>query len=208
PEEEEAISEQTPTEPAPVAAEPTPEPESEGLQGVIDTIKDAIDERPALAIVIGVGVLLLLVLLISLLIVLLRGRKAPVEEQALVEFDEPYVPPAAPWSPEPADAGIPTTAAPVEDRTEVAPVDWSEPDPGPQPFAPVPSEIPAAGATRVIERAPKTLAMLVDKTRPDQRYDLAGTVNVGRARDNQIVLQAPSVSRHHAWIKAEGDDFL
>ncbi len=210
PEEEEVVSEQTPTEPAAVAVEPTAEPESEGIQGVIDTIKDAIDERPALAIVIGVGVLLLLVLLVSLLVVLFRGRKAPVEEPAPVEFDEPYTPPAAPWSPEPVDAGIPTTAAPVEDRTEVAPVDWSEPDPGAQPFAPVPvpSEIPAAGATRVIERAPKTLAMLVDKARPDQRYDLSGTVNVGRARDNQIVLQAPSVSRHHAWIKSEGDDFL
>jgi hypothetical protein len=207
PEEEEAVAEETPAEPAAVAAEPTAEPESEGLQGVMDTIKDAIDERPALAIVIGVGVLLLLVLLISLLVVLLRGRKAPEEVQAPVEFDEPYTPPAAPWSPEPVDAGIPTTAAAAEERTEVAPVDWPGPEPDAQPFAPVPSEIPAAGATRVIERAPKSLAILVDKTRPDQRYDLSGTVNVGRARENQIVLQAPSVSRHHAWIKAEGEDF-
>ena len=119
-----------------IAAEPTPEPESDGLQGAIDTVKDAIEERPALAIVIGVGVLLLLVLLISLLIVLLRGRKAPEEEQAPVQFDEPYTPPASPWSPEPADAGIPTTSAPAEDRTEVAPADWSGPDPGVPPFAP------------------------------------------------------------------------
>ena len=207
PEGEEVVAEETPAEPAAVAAEPTAEPESEGLQGVIDTIKDAIDERPALAIVIGAGVLLLLVLLISLLVVLLRGRKAPEEEQAPIEFDEPYTPPAAPWSPEPVDAGIPTTAAPAADRTEVAPVDWTGPEPDAPPFAPVPSEIPAAGATRVIERAPKSLAMLVDKARPDQRFDLSGTVNVGRARDNQIVLQAPSVSRHHAWIKAEGEDF-
>ena len=205
PEEEEVVSE---TEPTVVAEEPTPEPESEGLQGVVDKVKDAIEERPALAIVIGVGVLLLLVLLISLLIVLLRGRKAPEEEQMPVQFDEPYTPPAAPWSPEPADAGIPTTAAPAEDRTEVAAVDWAGPDPDVQPFEPAPSEIPAAGATRVIQRAPKTLAMLVDKTRPDQRYDLSGTINIGRARENQIVLQAPSVSRHHAWIKSEREDFL
>ena len=209
PEEEEVVSEPAPTDPPEVAEEPTPEPESEGLQGVIDTIKDAIEERPALAIVIGAGVLLLLVLLISLLVVLLRGRKTPEEEQVPVEFDEPYAPPAEPWSPEPVDVGIPTTAAPAEDMTEVAPVDWTGPDPGVQPFAPVPaSEIPAAGSTRVIQRAPKTLAMLVDKARPDQRYDLSGTINVGRASDNQIVLQAPSVSRHHAWIKAEGEDFV
>ena len=208
PEEEEVVSEQPATEPAAGAEEPTPEPESEGLQGIIDTIKDAIDERPALAIVIGAGVLLLLVLLISLLVVLLRGRKAPEEELAPVSFEEPYTPPEAPWTPEPVDAGIPTTAAPAEDRTEVAPVDWTGPDLGAQPFAPVPSEVPAAGATRVIERAPKTLAMLVAKARPDQRYDLSGTINVGRASDNQIVLQVPSVSRHHAWIKAEGEDFV
>jgi len=208
PEQEEVASEQTPTEPAVIAAEPTPEPESDGLQGAIDTVKDAIEERPALAIVIGVGVLLLLALLISLLIVLLRGRKAPEEEQAPVQFDEPYTPPSPSWSPQPADAGIPTTAAPAEDRTEVAPADWSGPDPGVPPFAPAPSEIPAAGSTRIIQRAPKTLAMLVDKARPDQRYDLSGTINVGRASDNQISLQAPSVSRHHAWIKSEEEDFL
>ena len=208
PELEEVVAEESPSEPVAIAEEPTPEPESEGLQGAIDTVRDAIEERPALAIVIGAGVLLLLVLLIALLVVLLRGRKAPEEEQVPVEFDEPYTPPAAAWSPEPVDTGIPTTAAPPEDRTEVAPVDWTGPDPGVAPFAPVPSEIPAAGGTRIIERAPKTLAMLVDKARPDQRYDLSGTVNIGRASDNQIVLQVPSVSRHHAWIKSEGEDFL
>jgi VWFA-related protein len=209
PEGEEATAEPEPTEPPVIAEEPTPEPESEGIQGVIDNIKDAIEERPALAIVIGVGVLLLLVLLISLLVVLLRGRKAPMEEEVPVEFDEPYTPPAEPWAPEPpVDAGIPTTAAPAEDMTEVAPVDWTGPDPGVQPFAPAPSEIPAAGSTRIIQRTPKTLAMLVDKARPDQRYDLSGTINIGRASDNQVVLQVPSVSRHHAWIKADGEDFV
>lgn len=198
----------TPGEPVVIAAEPTPEPESEGLQGAIDTVKDAIEERPALAIVIGVGVLLLLVLLISLLVVLLRGRKRPEEEHAPVEFDEPYTPPTPPWSPEPADAGIPTSSAPADDRTEVAPVDWTGPDPGVPPLAPAPSEIPAAGSTRIIQRAPKTLAMLVDKAHPDRRYDLSGTMNVGRSGDNQITLQDSTVSRHHAWIKSEGEDFL
>jgi VWFA-related protein len=207
-EETEVISDQPSSEPVAVVAEPTPEPESEGLQGVIDTIKDAIEDRPALAIVIGVGVLLLVVLLVSLLIVLLRGRKAPEEEQAPIQFDEPYTPPTSPWSPEPFDAGIPTTSAPEQDRTEVAPVDWTGPEPGVPPFAPAPSEIPAAGGTRVIERAPKTLAMLVDKAHPDRRHDLSGTINVGRASDNQIRLEDPTVSRHHAWIKAEQDDFL
>ena len=213
PEEEEIVSDQTPAETVVAAEEPTPEPASEGVQGIIDKVKDAIEERPALAIVIGVGVLLLLVLLVSLVIVLLRGRKAPAEEQMPVQFDEPYMPPAPAWSPEPADAGIPTASAPVEEKTEVAPTDWSQPGPAAMPgagapaFGPPPADIPAAGGTRVIQRAPKTLAMLVDKAHPDRRYDLAGTINVGRSADNQISIQDPTVSRHHAWIKAEGEEF-
>jgi pSer/pThr/pTyr-binding forkhead associated (FHA) protein len=50
--------------------------------------------------------------------------------------------------------------------------------------------------------------MLVNKKQPDQKHDLKGTINVGRARDNQIILEDPTVSRHHAWIKAEGEEFL
>ena len=210
---EEVVSEEPTSEPAVIAAEPTAEPESEGVQGIIDTIKDTIDERPALAIVVGVGVLLLIVLLISLAVVLLRGRRAPEEEVAPVQFDEPYMPPAPSWSPEPSSADIPTSSAPPEEKTEVAPAGWTSPGPAappdagaPPPFAP-PSGIPAAGSTRVIQRAPKSLAMLVDKAHPEQRYDLSGTVNIGRAGDNQVSLQDPTVSRHHAWIKAEGEGF-
>jgi pSer/pThr/pTyr-binding forkhead associated (FHA) protein len=73
---------------------------------------------------------------------------------------------------------------------------------------PAGGDIPAAGGTRIIERAPKHLAMLVHKAHPDQKYDLKGTTNVGRAQDNQVVLDDPTVSRHHAWIKSEGEDFL
>jgi len=69
-------------------------------------------------------------------------------------------------------------------------------------------DIPAAGGTRIIERAPKHLAMLVEKARPDRKYDLKGTINVGRARENQVCLDDVTVSRQHAWIKAEGEDFL
>jgi pSer/pThr/pTyr-binding forkhead associated (FHA) protein len=50
--------------------------------------------------------------------------------------------------------------------------------------------------------------MLVDKTQPERKHDLKGTINIGRARDNQIVLDDPTVSRHHAWIKAEGESFV
>ncbi|MEJ2733558.1 MAG: VWA domain-containing protein [Anaerolineae bacterium] len=192
-------------------AQATPEPTSSGIEGVVDKVKDTFEERPALAVVIGAGVLLLIILFVALLIVLLRGRKTEEVEYAPVEFDEPYSPPPEPvWTPGPADADLATPSAgpPKESRTEVAPPSWQEPGVGVPPFAPAPSESAAAGGTRVIERGPKYLAMLVDKSRPDRRHDLKGTMNIGRARDNQIIVDDPTVSRHHAWIKSEGERFL
>ncbi len=189
----------------------TPEPTSSGIEGVVDKVKDTFEERPALAVVIGAGVLLLIILFVALLIVLLRGRKSEEAEYAPVEFDEPYSPQPHPvWTPGPAEADIATPSAgpPKESQTEVAPPGWQEPGGGAPPFAPAPSESAAAGGTRVIERGPKHLAMLVDKSRPDQRHDLKGTMNIGRARDNQIIIDHATVSRHHAWIKSEGDRFL
>jgi pSer/pThr/pTyr-binding forkhead associated (FHA) protein len=50
--------------------------------------------------------------------------------------------------------------------------------------------------------------MLVDKSRPDRKHDLKGTTNIGRAGDNQVVLDDPTVSRHHAWIKVEEEGCL
>jgi VWFA-related protein len=209
-EEESAAPPASDEEPAP-PAQATPEPTSSGIEGVVDKVRDTFEERPALAVVIGAGVLLLIILFVALLIVLLRGRKTEEEEYAPVEFDEPYAPPPQPvWTPGPADAGLapPTAGPPRDSRTEAAPADWQEPGIGAPPFAPVPSESAVAGGTRVIERGPKHLAMLVDKSRPDRRHDLKATMNIGRARDNQIIVEDPTVSRHHAWIKSEGERFL
>ncbi len=50
--------------------------------------------------------------------------------------------------------------------------------------------------------------MLVNKARPDQKYDLKGTMNVGRAPDNQIVVDHPTISRHHGWIKEDEGEFM
>ncbi len=200
------------------SVQPTPEPAATGTEGIMDTIRDTIEERPALAVVIGAGVLLLLILLIALVVVLVRGRRAKEEEYASVGFEDTYGPPAPAWTPEATDAGMPMAGIPTaaEDKTELAPSGWPEPDAGAPPFAPAPAPvgeapgpgIPPAGGTRIIERAPKHLAMLVDKARPDRKLDLKGTTNIGRARDNQLVLDDPTVSRHHAWIKAEGENFL
>ena len=200
---------------------PTPEPApgGSGIQGIIDTVKNTIEEKPTLAIVIGAGVLLLVILIVALLIVLLRGRKAPEEEAYPVsaEIGEPYAP-APGWQPlaaAPVGSATPTMGTPtaMEGKTELASSGW--PDTGPMgpavpPIAPSPVAAAAepVGGTRIIERAPKHLAMLVDKARPDRKFDLKGTINVGRARDNQVVLEDPTISRHHAWIKGEGEDFM
>jgi hypothetical protein len=200
------------------ATQVTPEPEATGIQGIIDTIKETIEDNPTLAIVIGAGILLLIILLIALVVVLVRGRRAAEEEYPSVEFDETYGAPAPAepaWTPGPTDVGTPLGDSPVADKTEVAPPSWPEPavdaaPPFPAPPAEQPHEpaIPPVGGTKVIERAPKHLAMLVDKSHPDRKHDLSGTINVGRARDNQLVLDDPTVSRHHAWIKAEGENFV
>jgi VWFA-related protein len=213
------------TEPPPVAAAtqapvaptpaPTPLPVVTEEPGLIDGITDAFTANPLLGIVIGAGVLLLIILIVALLIVLFRGRGGEDDAYDSSTFEEPtYGPTPGEW---PADSGGPST--PLMDRQtegpmEGAPTDW--PAPGPDtPLAdqppvgqPVEPMIPASGGTRLIQRQPKYVAMLVDKARPSVKYDLQAMTNIGRARDNQIVLDDPTVSRNHAWIKIEDKDFV
>ena len=198
----------------------TPEPESTGIEGIIDTIRETIEDQPALAIVIGAGVLLLLILLIALVVVLVRGRKGGEEEYAPVDFGETFSAPPPDWGGGATDAGQPTPGPSfgAGERTEMAPGSgWGGAPAAPPPMAPSPAasggppqgdDIMGAGGTRIIERAPKHMAMLVDRNKPDRKYDLKGTINIGRAKDNQLVLEDPTISRHHAWIKAEGEEFL
>lgn len=205
-----------------------PEPESGGLQGILDTIEETIEEQPTLAIVVGIGALLLLILLIALIVVLVRGRGRQEEEYAPVDFGETFSAPSPAWGSEEADASeAAPTARPSDmaadfatgDRTEMAPGGgWGEAPAGASPFGPTPAagppqeEIPPAGAppggTKIIERAPKHLAMLVDKDKPERKYDIKATVNIGRAHDNQVVIEDSTVSRHHAWIKPQEGEFL
>ena len=115
------------------AAQATPEPEAAGIQGIIDTVRDTIEEQPIVAIVIGAGVLLLLLLLVALIVVLLRGRKSEEAEYPAVDFGQTYSPATPPWSPEVRDSGTPAMGypTPAQDQTEVAPGAWGEPVPGP-----------------------------------------------------------------------------
>jgi VWFA-related protein len=208
----EVIAQVNPTAPS-IVATPAPEPEATGVQGIIDTIRDTIQEKPLLAALIGGGVLLLLILILALVIVLLRGRGDQEEEFATAEFGETFAQQPG-WSGGATAPGTPVVGGPVDSKTEVATSDWPGDDAGGPAFPPPPpsagagADIPAAGSTRIIERAPKHLAMLVDKSQPDRKYDLKGTMNVGRSQDNHIILDDPTISRQHAWIKTEGEGFV
>jgi Mg-chelatase subunit ChlD len=192
-------------------AEPPPAEEEE--EGFIDKIRDTIEDKPLLAVAIGAGVLLLLVLIVALVVVLVQGRRHKEDEFGAADFEDMYPPMASQYQ-EPDIPRAPEISTAAEERTQAAPTDW----PGFGPVAPPVSpprpgisegpDIPMAGGTRVIERAPKHLAMLIDKSRPEHKYDLKGMTNVGRAQDNQLVLDHTTVSRHHAWVKAEGEEFL
>jgi len=228
-------------EPAATAV-PPPEPTA---AGIVDKIKDQIEENPGLSAAIGGGALLLIILVVVLLVTLLRGRKAKQAAVVASQFEEPYVPEVgissgagvtAPPSfsvgadyaaPRPDDyVGGPTKPRitgqpPLAVAEEGTVVGWGQPVPGgwpavsppggegrqpASPFGSPPAGAPIEG-TRVIERGPKHLAMLVSKIRPDQKYDLKDTMNVGRASDNQIVVDHPTISRHHGWIKEDKGEF-
>ena len=189
-----------------------PEPAPTESGGIIDTIKTAFEENPILVVVIGAGVLLLLILIVVLVAVLLKSRGGK-EDDLYSEGFEPTYAPAPDWAPGPTDPSAPAVPPPAGGRTEADPSGWPEAAPAPteideQPAGATPeAAIPAAGGTRLIERAPKHLALLVGKSRPETKHDLKGTSNIGRGSDNQIVLDDPTVSRQHAWIKAEGENF-
>ena len=195
----------------PPPAEPPAEPASSGFQGIIDTVRDTIQDQPLLAAAIGGGVLLLLILIIALIVVLARGRGGEEEEYFAESYDATYAP-QPDWMSERTAPEMPAFDSPAMGKTEVAPSDWPEPGAGPPAFAPASGSagpgIPESGSTRIIERAPKHLAMLVDKAHPDRKYDLKGVTNVGRGKENQVSLDDPTISRNHAWIKVQGEDFL
>lgn len=188
----------------------TAQPVPTEIGGIGGRVQGIIEEQPVLAAAIGIGVLLLIILVVVLVIVVLRGRESSEDEWSTDELVADYGPTPGTWPSERTEPGTPSIGSPMDGGTAVATPGWEPgtPAPGPTPVGPTPGGIPQAGQTRIISRAPKHLAMLVDKGRPDRKYDLGDKTNIGRGRNNQIVLEDPTVSRNHAWIKAEGDSFL
>jgi pSer/pThr/pTyr-binding forkhead associated (FHA) protein len=51
------------------------------------------------------------------------------------------------------------------------------------------------------------LAILINRKQTQERYDITASTEIGRATDNQIVLQSTTVSRKHAKIWEEKGQF-
>jgi len=70
---------------------------------------------------------------------------------------------------------------------------------------------PTSGGTVLIQRGavkPKVLGMLVEKKDSAKRFDIdKPAVTIGRAPGNHLVVDHATVSRQHATIKLEGEEY-
>jgi VWFA-related protein len=189
-------------------------------QSLVERVRIFVSDRANLPILIGVLAILLALLLLLLFLILRRGRR--------VEEPSPYEYP--PVVPEPATAGAPAVSAPTSDGGFVGTAGSIPPaafdsnrTPGTTEHVPSPYQsggqpptfgtggppMPPPGSTVILSRGPQKqiMAMLVNRKRPQERYDVTASTDIGRATTNHIVLSNATISRQHAKIKFERDDF-
>ncbi len=126
-----------------------------------------------------------------------RGGTEPVDDFGL-ETEGPGVPPPATVMDNEVGFG-PRPGARYDGRPSEPP---GFPQPGYQP-----SE---ADRTRILDQRPKMskVGLLIDRDRPEQRYDVAmPVVTIGRAEQSDIAIDDGTVSRQHAVIKLEEQQF-
>jgi Mg-chelatase subunit ChlD len=182
---------------------------------LVDDITTFVEDNPLPAALIGAAALLLL-LLIVLLIVWARRRRAAPAPVADFGADDWQVGPAAGVPATEVDMGGQPARPAVDATATAAPTvgpGYASPGsaPAPWPGAPAPaspSAAPAAGATRIIQRAPQHAALLIDRKDASRRYDLLATTDIGRAQGNTVVINDPTMSRQHARVRLEEDRFL
>ncbi len=199
----------TPSEPVVV---PTPAPP----QNLLEQVKTFVTNRSNLPLLIGLLAILLALLVLLLFLILRRSRREP---------EQPYYQEPAFGSIEPPTAGTPsfgpvTTAGDTGrgafpsgslPSTTVGP---GTPLAAPTPFGAPPSfgqsgPPPVTGGTVILPRGPQAqiLGLLVNRKRPQERFDVTMSVDIGRATSNNIVLNNPTISRQHAKIKFEKGEF-
>jgi len=78
----------------------------------------------------------------------------------------------------------------------------------PQP--PKPPGGAAAGSTMILDRTPKPKhsALLIERRDPTKRHDLRVETDIGRTQTNAVVLADATVSRQHARIRLQDDQFM
>ena len=224
---EEATQDDAPT-PEPSSATPVPEPEPEpAWEGALASIRTWIQDNVLLAALAVGAVGLLFLALVIVVIFLGRRRRAGADEAAILEtpeypsgqpvdfgFEPGGVGPTAGFGPDVADYG---TAPAHPPRMDQAPAYGTAPaQPFDVPAAPSPTvsqdglQPSQADRTRILDRAPKmpVVGLLMDRDYPTQRLDIAKpTLVVGRSQESDLVVDHNTVSRQHATIKLEGEQF-
>jgi VWFA-related protein len=222
--------------PSPPAATPVPTatPEADFLTSV----QDLVQENMLLAILGVGAVGLLLLILVVIIVLIVRRRRAGAGEADLDMPPLPEAPGYQPSYGPPFEGGqaeyeVPTGRTPVGPQQQPGPSGPSptvpsvagpspstrpsyppagRPTPPPpiaEPLPQPPAPQPVSG-TRIMDRRPKLskVGLLVDATRPNQRFDInKPSVVVGRAQGSDVVIDHPTVSRQHATIKLEDDQF-
>jgi VWFA-related protein len=192
-------------------------------QSFVAQAQDWVKDRSHWPILIAALAGLLLLIALILILVLRRGQPpaGSVEYQASAEFYAPSTPsgpgiePATVQNRAAPGAG-PTTAGagsyPQTDYAATGEPGW----PSQQTAQAWPPAEPSGGSsaeigkTVLISRAPaqpKVLAILVNRKRPQERFDVLASTDIGRGTVNQIILQSATVSRQHAKIREEGGEF-
>jgi len=125
-------------------------------------------------------------------------------------------PPPFSSAPKPFQPVTPPPPPPAQFAPASSPFQPSTPPPSSKPVSPAggvekPVTPPTSGGTVVIQRGaakPKVLGMLVEKKDSAKRFDIdKPAVTIGRAPGNHLVVDHPTVSRQHATIKLEGEDY-
>lgn len=201
---------------------PTPQPTPESFPGnVLTALNSFVTDRGNLSYLIGLIVALVLILAFLIFLIIRRNRaiqetseekyypagsegsgfELPTSERASVPPTNVEISPrAADVHLHPASGGITETASTAQPFAGGAFAQPTDRTPG----------VPVEGGTVILPRGPKiqVAAILVNRKQPQQRYDVLPSTDIGRANTNTIVLQNATVSRQHAKIKAEKNEFV
>ncbi|MBE9506540.1 MAG: FHA domain-containing protein [Chloroflexi bacterium] len=190
----------------------------------------------AILAVAAIGLLFLCLVIAIIIVIRRRGQAEEEEMQPPLPEAPPYPAAASPpfagtgpelgMAPTGRAAGLPGTeldvggvapapsptvgaGGPVPFGTTPSPP-FAGPAAPPSPFVQPGGQPPPAGGTMLLDRTPRMsmVGWLIDRRHPDHRFDIAKpAVTIGRAQNCDVVVDHATVSRQHATIKLEEDQF-